>query len=293
MFFNSFLLPFLLCLSSFLVTQVDITLGATDESLTFCDLAVFEDKMKKDSNQSGSELLPAEEKGRLLQLVDKVKILEGHFLKNSIPEKNRIAQNANAKERTIIVPAFEWAQSPDLIFINFKFSHRLSAPATLNVVEEKVNITNSVISFVMHNNKDKEFRFRLDLWKDIKVDEVSYSFGSVGRCTFTLPKKDSSVVWPRIYAAGAKKPANMHLWYAVHEKYEDKLEELKENSGKGKDEEKDKDSETKTTDSESQGDMKKEKKDKVDDKQEKQKEDDDTKKSKITDTSEIVKSREM
>lgn len=34
-------------------------------------------------------------------------------------------------KRAGIAPAFEWAQSPDSVFINVKFSHKLDTPATL------------------------------------------------------------------------------------------------------------------------------------------------------------------
>ena len=37
-----------------------------------------------------------------------------------------------------VFPAFQWAQSPDDVFISVKFAHKLDAPATLNVIPELV-----------------------------------------------------------------------------------------------------------------------------------------------------------
>ena len=37
--------------------------------------------------------------------------------------------------------AFQWCQSGDTLFLNVKFSHKLDAPATLNVETTKVEIT--------------------------------------------------------------------------------------------------------------------------------------------------------
>jgi len=45
----------------------------------------------------------------------------------------------------IITPAFQWAQSPDSLFLNVKFSHKLDAPATLGVSVDSVDFTNDTI----------------------------------------------------------------------------------------------------------------------------------------------------
>lgn len=59
-----------------------------------------------------------------------------------------------------ISPAFEWAQSGDWIYINAKMSHKLDAPATLNVVSEGVRIAERSLNFAA--SKDQK-RFALDL----------------------------------------------------------------------------------------------------------------------------------
>ncbi len=37
-----------------------------------------------------------------------------------------------------VFPAFQWAQSPEDVFISVKFAHKLDAPATLNVISHHV-----------------------------------------------------------------------------------------------------------------------------------------------------------
>ena len=41
----------------------------------------------------------------------------------------------------VVSPAFQWAQSPTEVFLNVKFSHKIDAPATLNVDATNVTIT--------------------------------------------------------------------------------------------------------------------------------------------------------
>ena len=41
--------------------------------------------------------------------------------------------------------ALQWAQSPDSVFLNVKFSHKMDAPATLDVVVDQVEFTNRTL----------------------------------------------------------------------------------------------------------------------------------------------------
>eukprot|EP00968_Pinguiococcus_pyrenoidosus_P018681 scaffold1954_cov268-Pinguiococcus_pyrenoidosus.AAC.118 len=49
-----------------------------------------------------------------------------------------------AKTTQVVNPAFEWAQSPNEVFLNVKFAHKLDAPATLDVKVQNVTITEKV-----------------------------------------------------------------------------------------------------------------------------------------------------
>lgn len=66
-----------------------------------------------------------------------------------------------------ISPAFEWAQSGDWVYINAKMSHKLDAPATLNVASEAVDIRPRSLKFSA--TKDQK-RFALDLALHAEVD---------------------------------------------------------------------------------------------------------------------------
>lgn len=70
-----------------------------------------------------------------------------------------------------ISPAFEWAQSGEWVYINAKMSHKLDAPATLNVVSEGVHMGKQSLKFAA--SKDHK-RFALDLALHADIDpEVS------------------------------------------------------------------------------------------------------------------------
>lgn len=66
-----------------------------------------------------------------------------------------------------ISPAFEWAQSGDWVYINAKMSHKLDAPATLNVVSEGVKMDERSLKFAA--SKDHK-RFSLDLTLHADID---------------------------------------------------------------------------------------------------------------------------
>ena len=58
----------------------------------------------------------------------------------------RAALASLAPPTQIITPAFQWAQSPESLFLNIKFSHKLDAPATLDVVVDSVDFTSNSIT---------------------------------------------------------------------------------------------------------------------------------------------------
>ena len=100
-----------------------------------------------------------------------------------------------------IVPAFQWCQSADQVFISVKFSHKLDAPATLNVEADSVSITDSGLHLAASASKGSSKTFKLDLpfFAPIVPDNSSYSMASVGRMSFTLTKEKPNEKWVRIY----------------------------------------------------------------------------------------------
>lgn len=67
-----------------------------------------------------------------------------------------------------IGPAFRWAQSPDTVFIEQKFSHKWDTPATLGCKRDKLSIAGHELSFHATCSKHrKRFTLDLDLFRPI------------------------------------------------------------------------------------------------------------------------------
>lgn len=125
---------------------------------------------------------------------------------------NLMRTGANAEE-TVVNTAFQWAQRPDFLYLNVKFSSRIDGPVTcLNVDNERIEYGNNTLFFEgTGRQKPKLFRLNLTFFGAIDAERSSWSFASVGRISFTIAKvtKES---WPRLLE-GKAKPKNMHAWY--------------------------------------------------------------------------------
>lgn len=129
------------------------------------------------------------------------------------------------REVVYLSPAFAWAQSPEDVFLSVKFSHKLDAPATLNV-QHNLTLEGSRL-LLEGSNGEKSFRLDLNLLRDISADDSTWSSSSNGRITITLRKIQRSK-WARLLKDNSKKPSNMHFWHDKQETYEDELESLME-----------------------------------------------------------------
>lgn len=145
----------------------------------------------------------------------------------------------SALPMSIVSPAFKWAQSTQDILLSVKFSHKLDAPATLNVEPQTVNITSSKL--VLHaSDGRKKFVLEMDLLKDIVPAESTWSMASVGTMTLTLRKADSPSRWQRLTLSKKKMP-NSHFWFEMNEKHKKELENFEdEDDEEGREEKKNK-----------------------------------------------------
>jgi len=139
---------------------------------------------------------------------------------------------------SLIVPALQWAQSTEHIFLNVKFAHKLDAPATLNVETSIVNVTSNRLVLEASDGR-KNFILDLAFLREIVPEDASTSWqmASVGRMTFTLRKADAPSRWKGLLS-GPKHKGQMQLWFEIAEKYSrelDRLEEKEEKSSKTKD----------------------------------------------------------
>ena len=125
---------------------------------------------------------------------------------------NLLRVGANAEE-TVVACAFQWAQRPEYVYLNVKFSSRIDGPVTvLNVDNENVTLTPTSLEFeALGRQKPKTFRLALEFYKGIDPERSHWSFASVGRMTFTIAKA-ANATWTRLLADKAR-PKNMHMWY--------------------------------------------------------------------------------
>eukprot|EP00953_Heterococcus_sp_UTEX-ZZ885_P005658 3515-Heterococcus_DN1.PRE.2 len=103
----------------------------------------------------------------------------------------------SSKPAQEISPAFEWAQSPDEVYINVKFAHKLDTPATLGVTIDAVDITADRLVLKGSSPGRKQFLLDLSLYGTVDPDNSSWSSGSVGRMTIQLKKQQTKPSkWP-------------------------------------------------------------------------------------------------
>lgn len=120
-----------------------------------------------------------------------------------------------------IPPAFEWAQSPDSVLLNLKFAHKIDTPATLGceVFPNAVEITPFSLRLRAEcKEKHKAFDLMLGLHSEIDPVASTWAPSAVGRALVTL-RKVVNATWPRLLKED-KKPAQMHVWWAMRERYE-------------------------------------------------------------------------
>lgn len=84
-----------------------------------------------------------------------------------------------------VSPAFQWAQSPTEILLNVKFSHKIDAPATLNVEAQNVTILEDRLLLKASDGR-KNFNLDLTFFEPIVPSDSRYDMASVGRMTFNL-----------------------------------------------------------------------------------------------------------
>lgn len=104
---------------------------------------------------------------------DMAALLQGNGvdIRNEIELETRMIMKEIASIKTamenllpsnIITPAFQWAQSPNEIFLNVKFAHKLDAPATLNVEVENVTLSENKLLLTATDGR-KIFKFQIEM----------------------------------------------------------------------------------------------------------------------------------
>ena len=138
----------------------------------------------------------------------------------------------SALPRKSVSPAFQWAQSTTELLLNVKFSHKIDAPATLNVEAKTVNITENKLLLEATDGR-KLFRLEIDFHGLVVPDDSTWSMASVGRMTFAIKKHGAPVKWPSLTRGGKKLP-QMHWWMDMQEKYAAELAKLEDDEAEAK-----------------------------------------------------------
>ncbi len=97
--------------------------------------------------------------------------MEHRLLNKELSQLKRVAEDC--KPVQTISPAFEWAESPDTIYLNVKFSHRLDAPATLDVTPV-VTIMPTKIK-IEGRKGTKFFSLELNMYGDISPENSNWT----------------------------------------------------------------------------------------------------------------------
>eukprot|EP01138_Halocafeteria_seosinensis_P006002 gb/GECG01006135.1/.p1 GENE.gb/GECG01006135.1/~~gb/GECG01006135.1/.p1 ORF type:complete len:472 (+),score=90.99 gb/GECG01006135.1/:1-1416(+) len=224
--------------------------GLTDESdvldvIEEVDAIVSNDEKDEKEREKVSELLSSKLGRRQVQdLVERgmytaaeqlvalyrsqgIELSSAVFQSISVIRKRLSALADALTKRSIprIAPAFQWAQSPEDIFLNVKFAHKFDTPSTLGCETEKMVIRNRKFTYEAKcKEKRKIFSLDLNLYDALDNESSTWSMASVGRAMFTL-KKQTTSPWPRLLKSNSK-PGNMHVWWDMKAQYESSMRDF-------------------------------------------------------------------
>ena len=151
--------------------------------------------------------------------------VESRIVQDRLSTLKRVVESL--KPMPTIVPAVQWAQSVDFIFLNVKFAHIISAPATLNVEERNVTLSGKSLYLEASDNK-KLFKLDMEFEGDLSIEGSTWQMASVGRMTVNLKKADAPSRWSK--GLINKGRGQVSRWTDLQERYEKELNQLKPSS---------------------------------------------------------------
>ena len=144
---------------------------------------------------------------------------------NSIYNKYRFTDNDYQK----VIPAFQWAQNLQNIFIEVKFAHRHDSPGCLEFSKMNININNKNLSleaFCILGDVPIKFELELSFYDNIIKENSTYEKEAIGRYLITL-KKENNTYWKKLVEGNSEKYyPNMRVWFEMKEKYYDEIKEF-------------------------------------------------------------------
>ncbi len=148
---------------------------ATDESVI---LPFITEAMQRGLWECAAEALQAA--AALGLSVWEIFLMEHRLLNKELSKLKRVAEHC--KPAQTISPAFEWAESPDLIYMNVKFSHRLDAPATLDITPVVTILPNKLE--IEGRKGTKEFSLELNLKNDVDPEKCNWTLVCMPKIIF-------------------------------------------------------------------------------------------------------------
>ncbi|GIX60801.1 CS domain-containing protein [Babesia caballi] len=139
--------------------------------------------------------------------------------------------NRHYDEVDVVNVAFQWAESPQEIFLAVKFSNRWSSPGerTACSLEVKGNMLR-YSSTGTQSDKLKKYQLILELHDDVLGGETRVSAVSMGRFTITL-KKARPAVWNMLTKGNEKLP-NQQIWWDMKDKHQEACDDFVEGQAK-------------------------------------------------------------
>ncbi|KAJ8603063.1 hypothetical protein CTAYLR_006657 [Chrysophaeum taylorii] len=119
-----------------------------------------------------------------------------------------------------ISPALEWAQSASAVFLRVKWSHKIDAPATLDVADVRVDCDSGTAIRIEAASSSKTFSVQFPLGD--RVDACEWEPASVGRVVVTLAKA-TRARWPKLTDAPG---LALHTWWDKQDSHRKELDAL-------------------------------------------------------------------
>ena len=128
------------------------------------------------------------------------------------------------EDRTVIVPACQWAQSTSTVAVAVRYSPKRHGPVSVaNVDDANVELTETHVSFTaLARGKPLKFVLEVELEGRIDPTKSSWSASAAGRLTLTLAKAEAGTTWVRLAkpaAAGAPRLPPITTWHEMAEHF--------------------------------------------------------------------------
>ena len=141
-----------------------------------------------------------------------------------------------AQSKTVVPPAFRWAQDPDHVYLRLRWATDLKmAPAQGLQLPPELFFHDTSHFEVLASNAETSYHLNLRLWNAVSMHNTTLLPKEEGHWAIQLLKMRSAEAWPQVQKEGDPKPRNMRVWWDLQEKHQDALDALEMDSEEEKD----------------------------------------------------------